>query len=127
LQDRLVNELRVARIATIAAANRYLEATFLPTYNATFARPPADPASAFVPLGRTDLDQILCHQEERVVSRDNVVVLDGLTLAVGKQPGRRSCSGLRVLVRRHLDGRHSVWSGRRCFGWYDAHGRARAA
>ena len=123
LQDRLVNELRVAGIRTVAAANRYLETTFIPTYNATFARPPADPASAFVALGRTDLDQILCHEEERVVSRDNVVVLDGVTLPIRKQRGRRSCAGLRVLVRRHLDGRYSVWCGRRCFGRYSLAGR----
>jgi hypothetical protein len=56
-----------------------------------------------------------------------VVVLDGVALAVAKQPGRRSCSGLRVRVRRHLDGRHSVWCGRRCFGWYDPRGRTLAA
>ena len=60
LQDRLVNELRVAGITTVAAANRYLRARFIPAFNAEFARPPADPASAFVPLGRVDLDQILC-------------------------------------------------------------------
>jgi hypothetical protein len=127
LQDRLVNELRVAGIRTVAAANRYLTDHFLPAYNATFSRPPADPASAFVPLGRTDLDQILCHEEERVVSRDNIVVFERLTLAIPKQPGRRSCAGLRVLVRRHLDGRHSVWYGRRCLGRYTLLGRPLAA
>jgi hypothetical protein len=45
-------------------------------------------------------------------------------LQLAKQPGRRSCTGLRVLVRRHLDGRHSVWLGSRCLGRYDARGRA---
>ena len=48
LQDRLVNELRVAGIATIPAANTYLRDVFLPDYNATFTRRPADPTSAFV-------------------------------------------------------------------------------
>ena len=38
--------------------------------------------------------------------------------------GRRSCAGLRVLVRRHLDGRHSVWLGSRRLGLFDARGRA---
>ncbi len=115
LQDRLVNELRAAGIQTIAAANHYVDQHFIPLYNATFGRPPADPASAFVAPGRTDLDQILCHEEERIVARDNTVVLDRLVLAIPRQPGRRSCAGLRVLVRRHLDGRLSVWCGRRCF------------
>lgn len=127
LQDRLVNELRVAGIRTVEAANRYLTDVFLPAYNTTFSRPPADPASAFVPLGRVDLDQILCHEEERVVSRDNIVVFERLALAIPKQPGRRSCAGLRVLVRRHLDGRHSVWYGRRCLGRYTLLGRPLAA
>jgi hypothetical protein len=59
LQDRLVNELRVAGIATLPAANRYVREHFLPAFNAEFGRTPADPESAFVPLGRVDLDQIL--------------------------------------------------------------------
>ncbi len=124
LQDRLVNELRIAGVVTVAAANRYLRHRFLPDFNAEFSRPPCDPASAFVALGRVDLEQILCHQDERVVARDNTVVLDGVVLQVGKQPGRRSCAGLRVLVRRHLDGRHSLWLGSRRLGLYDARGRA---
>jgi winged helix-turn helix protein len=127
LQGRLVNELRRAGITTVAAANRYLRARFRPDFNAEFHRPPADPTPAFVPLGPIDLEQILCHQEERVVARDNTVVLDGLLLQLAKQPGRRSCAGLRVLVRRHLDGRHSVWHGARCLGRFDARGRALAA
>src|SRR5437588_10879646 len=60
LQDRLVNELRVAGIRTVPAANRYVRDRFLPAFNAEFGCPPADPASAFVPLGRIDLEQILC-------------------------------------------------------------------
>ncbi len=128
LQDRLVNELRVAGVRTVPAANRYLGERFLPAYNARFARPPADPESAFVPLGRRhDLEQILCHQEERTVAPDNTVTLDGVRLQIAKQRGRRTCAGLRVLVRRHLDGRHSVWWGTRCFGGYDARGRTEAA
>ena len=123
LQGRLVNELRVAGIRTLAAANRYLRARFIPDYNARFGRAPADPSSAFVPVGRQDLDQILCHEEERSVARDNTLVLDRVVLQLDKQRGRRSCAGLRVLVRRHLDGRHSVWWGPRCLGWFTATGR----
>jgi transposase len=122
LQDRLVNELRVAEIRTPAGANRYLRERFLPAFNIEFARAPTDPTAAFVPLGRTDLDQILCHEEERVVALDNTVRLDGVVLQLAKQRGRRSCAGLRVLLRRHLDGRHSVWWGTRCLGQYASSG-----
>lgn len=124
LQDRLVNELRAAHIRTLEAANRYLRQRFLPTFNARFGRAPMDPTSAFVPLGRVDLEQILCHEESRTVGRDNTVVLDGVILQIDKQRGRRTCAGLPVLVRRHLDGRHSIWWGPRCLGVYTATGRA---
>jgi len=124
VQDRLVNELRVAGIATLAAANRYVREHFLPDFNAEFGRPPADPQSAFVRVGAVDLEQILCVEHERVVARDNVVTADQVALQLGKQRGRRTCAGLRVLVRRHLDGHHSVWYGTRCFGRYDGRGQA---
>jgi len=124
LQGRLVNELRVAGLRTVAAANQYLRERFIPDYNATFGRAPADPTSAFVPVGAGDLEQILCHEEARTVARDNTVRLDGVVLQINKQRGRRSCAGLHVLVRRHLDGRHSIWWGPRCLGRYTATGRA---
>ena len=126
-QGRLVNELRVAGISTVAAANRYLREQFLAAYDRRFARPPTDPAPAFVPLGRVDLTHILCHEEVRTVGQDNTVTLEGVRLQIDKQPGRRTCAGLRVLVRRHLDGLHCIWYGARCFGHYDARGRRHQA
>jgi hypothetical protein len=95
-QGRLVNELRVAGITTIAAANRYIRERFLPAFNEEFARPPADPASAFMPIGPVDLEQILCHQEERVVARDTTITFGNVILQLGKQPGRRSCGVPRI-------------------------------
>jgi hypothetical protein len=117
-QDRLVNELRVAKITTVAGANGYLRERFLPDYNATFSCAPADPASAFVAPGPVDLEQILCHQEERVVTRDNTVAFDGRHFQLTRQPGRRSCAGLPVTIRRHLTGEYSIWSGTRRLGQY---------
>jgi transposase len=123
LQDRLVNELRRAGITTREAANIYLAEQFMPDYNALFTRPPADPTSAFVPLGDVDLDAILCEEEERVVGADNVVRFDGVLLQLAKQPGRPTCARLPVLVRRHLDGTHAVWRGPLCLGRFDAIGQ----
>jgi len=127
LQDRLVNEWRVAGITSVAAANRYLRDHFLPAFNAEFGRTPADPASAFVPARGVDLEHILCIEEDRVVGRDNVVTTERVALQLAKQPGRRTCAGLHVIVRRHLNGQHSVWYGARCLGRYDRHGRPVAA
>jgi hypothetical protein len=123
-QDRLINELRVAGIDTVAQANRYLREGFIERYNERFARAPADPESAFVALGsKVDLDQILCREDERVVGRDNVVSFEGTPLQIDKQSGRRSCAGLRVLVRHHLDGSYSVWRAGDLLGRFDAAGK----
>ncbi len=125
VQGRLVNELALAGITTLAAANAYLTECFVPDYNDEFARPPADPTSAFVPLHGVDLDAILCEQEERTVDKDNVVTFADVSL-LAKQPGRPTCAGLRVTVRRDVHGVVSVWHGARCFGRYDGQGRPRS-
>lgn len=104
VQGRLVNELRVAGVATLEAANTYLRDVYLPRHNETFRRPPRDPANACVPLGAVDLDPILCQEEERVIAPDNTVTVAGQVLQIERQPGRRTCAGLRVLARQHLDG-----------------------
>jgi hypothetical protein len=119
-QDRLVNELRVAKVTTVVAANRYLADRFIPEYNATFSCAAADPATAFVDAGPIDLEQILCHQDERVVGRDNTVTFDGRAFQLAPQPGRRSCTGLGVTIRRHLSGEYSIWSGTRRLGHFPA-------
>jgi hypothetical protein len=62
LQDRLVNELRVAGIVTPEAANGYLRERYLPTHNEEFAREPADPTRAFAELGDVDLDEIFSEE-----------------------------------------------------------------
>jgi len=124
VQGRLVNELHLAGITTRAGANAYLTERFLADYDEEFAHPPADPTPAFVPLHDVDLDGILCEQEARTVGQDNVVTFEEIPLQLAKQPGRRTCAGLRVTVRRDVHGRLSVWHGARCFGRYDSHGRA---
>ena len=124
LQDRLVKELHSAGVRTVERANRYLVERFLPAYNLEIPRPPADPASAFVTAGGAPLDQILCHQEVRTVAQDNTVVLQGVRLQISKQPGRKTCAGLEVVVRRHLDHTHSIWRGPQCWGRFDHRGRA---
>lgn len=123
LQDRLVHELRLARIVTVDRANAFIAARFVPRYNEEFSVAPADAAPAFVTAGTADLDQILCHEASRIVAQDNTVSLEGVRLQLPKQPGRPTCAGLTVLVRRHLDHTHSVWWGPRRLGRFDPRGR----
>jgi hypothetical protein len=124
LQDRLVKELHTARISTAERANRFITESFLPAYNDEFARPPAHPESGFAPCGNADLEAIFCHEEHRTVQRDNTVTLEGVRLQISRQPGRVTCAGLSVIVRRHLDGTHTVRWGHKLLGRYSGQGRA---
>lgn len=125
LQDRLVNELRAAGITTAEAANRYLRERYIPTHNAELSCEPADPTSGFVPLGDVDLDAIFFEYADRKVRKDNTVSLDGVVLQIAKQPGRTTCAGLGVQVRRHLDGGYTIHRGTQRLGSYDDAGRSR--
>ena len=73
LQNRLPQELRLARIKTLPAANRYLKQRFVPDYNARFAVPAEQPGSAFIPYVGASLQDVLCIQENRRVGADNCV------------------------------------------------------
>jgi transposase len=70
LQDRLVKELRLAGIATIEAANRFV-AEWLPIYNRRFAVQPAQAADLHRPgpSPRT-LDRVLCIKTTRCLRKD---------------------------------------------------------
>ena len=123
LQDRLVNELRAAGATTVDQANAYLRNHYIPRHNEFLARVPLDATSAFVALGQADLDEILTVRLVRTVGKDNVVVIDGMALQIARQPGRATCAGLNVIVRRHLNGDYSVRQGLRLFGRFTSGGR----
>jgi transposase len=127
LQDRLVNELRVEGITTVEAANGYLRDRYLLTHNEEFFREPVDETKAFVELGAVDLDEIFFEETVRTVGKDNTVGLDGVRLQIEKQAGRRTCAGLAVQIRRHLDGTYTVRRGAQLLGAYDAEGRLRSS
>jgi hypothetical protein len=127
LQDRLVNELRAAGARTMAQANLYLQERYLTRHNEFLSREPRDPESAFVGLGEAELDEILCVEEVRSVGKDNVVSMDGIAFQLARQPGRSTCAGLHVIVRRHLDGGYSIRRGTQLFGRYDSQGNPIAA
>ena len=111
-------------VTGMEAANRYLRETYLPAFNAEFARPPREDRPAFVPLGAdTDLDAILCEPRERTVGRDNCVQFGGLALQLPSHQRRPHHLKAKVKVRRHMDGTLSVWHGPRRLARYGADGQ----
>ena len=103
LQDRLVAELRLRGITTVAAAEAYLPA-HLADHNRRFAQPPADATAAWRRPPR-DLAERLACRYSRVVARDNTVRLGARLVQIPRGPHGRSYAGGRVELRECLDGR----------------------
>jgi transposase len=111
-QDRLVKELRLAGISTIAEANLFLEKTYLPKTNGKFSRPAADPADAHVPSGEADLREILCFEYERTVTNDYVVRFECRLFQIQKTNKTFPRPQDKVIVRIRLDGSLRIlWKG----------------
>ena len=124
LQDRLPKELALAGITTVAAANAYLRTTYVAEHNTRFAVAAEQPGTAFVPVPGVDLREVLCHEEERQVGNDNIVVLQKVRLQIPPSPLRAHYVRATVRVRRYADGYHGVFHGPRCIGRYDPAGLA---
>lgn len=109
LQDRLVAELRLAGITTLAAATAFLP-TFTASFNARFAVPAADTQPAWRPVPRgLDLDRVCSLYTEATVLNDNTVRVQGTVLQIPPGPGGRSYARARVEVRQLLDGSWRVY------------------
>jgi transposase len=118
LQDRLVKALRRAAIADIDAANRFLEESFLPEFNARFAVKSASSEDGHHRLSDTvDLARILSIQEPRVVAKDWTVRWRNRVLQLPSESAAFVQSGQRVTVCEPLDGVLRVFAGEREVPW----------
>ncbi len=121
LQKRLPQELRLAGIATMEDANRFLRETFLPDHNRRFAIVPEEPGSAFVPFAG-NLDDILCVQVERTVGNDNTVRYKNLSLQIPEDRHRHHYVKAKVRVHEYPDGCLAIFHGPRRLAEYTADG-----
>ena len=86
LQDRLVKELRLRGISTLAEANAYAPA-FMAAYNLRFAKPPRSTFDAHRPLREDDdLDTLLTWRETRRVTKALTVQYDRVTYLLDDTP-----------------------------------------
>jgi hypothetical protein len=107
LQDRLVKELRLAGISTIAAGNQFLAEVFLPAFNRRFAVTPASPANLHRPLtGRekNSLDATFARQETRVVRNDWTVAYGNQWYQLTRQQPVTVCKRDTLTVEERLNG-----------------------
>ena len=123
-QGRLPQELRLAGITTLEAANAFLRERYVAEFNRRFQVLAAQPGSAFVPGRSRDLDLIFALQFERTVNRDNTVSFQNLSLQIQAVRWRASLAGCMVTVHQHLDGIITLTHGPHRLGTYDAQGAA---
>ena len=121
-QGRLPQELRVRGITTVEAANAFLREEYIAELNRRFRVPAAQAGTAFVPVRGQDLEKIFSVQQERVVNRDNTVVIGHRVLQIEKTPWRDTLAGCRVTVYEHRDGTLSVGYGPHVVGRFNAQG-----
>jgi hypothetical protein len=122
LQDRLVNELALTGIATVAAANAFIRDVYIPAHNIRFAVKAAQDGSAFVAIPGVGLAEILCVQEDREVGNDNTVAFKRMRLQIPPSPVCAQFVRARVKGHQYPDGMLAIFHGRRCIGRYDGAG-----
>ncbi len=107
LQDRLVKEMRLAGIATLEAANRFLELHFIPEWEQRFTVASRRSGNAHRPLGPDQhLEQILSVRVARQVAQDHTVSWEGNRWGVLREHVRPGLRGAQVEIERRLDGSH---------------------
>lgn len=114
LQDRLVSELRLAGVKTLAEANRFLRG-FLPRFNRQFEVPAVQPGVAYrLVKERRKLDEVFCFKYWRTVGADNVVSFREDRLQIFPSNGRSSYYRAQVEVHERMDGSLAVYYQGKC-------------
>jgi hypothetical protein len=105
LQDRLVKELRLRGISTMAEANGFMP-EFIADYNARFAKPPRSDHDVHRPVRQDEnLDLIFAWREPRCVSKSLTLQYDKRLYLLDDTPSARALVGCYIDVFHYADGR----------------------
>lgn len=107
LQDRLIKELRLANICTIASANRFLANDFIPRFNKRFGVAPCSAANLHTPLSareRANLDSTFSRHIPRTVRNDFTVSYQKQWYQLTNQQPVTVCKKDRIIVEEQLSG-----------------------
>jgi transposase len=107
-QARLPQELRLAGVATLEQANRFLRERYLAEFNHKFTVNAAERGTAFRRCARSDLNWIFSIQTERVVGQDNTVAIRDQWWQLDKTRWRHTLAGQTVTIHQHLDATVSI-------------------
>ncbi|CAH0442820.1 ISNCY family transposase [Ralstonia pseudosolanacearum] len=110
LQDRLVKELRLRGISSMAAANAFA-LTFVADFNARFAKLPRSDFDAHRPLrGDEELARIFCWREWRKVSASLTLQYAKVMYLLADRPEHRRLIHCYIEVAEYPDGRIELWA-----------------
>jgi hypothetical protein len=104
-QDRLVKDLRLAKVSTMEAANTFLEKEYWPEWNERFAHPIADfPNHHRALTPPLELAAILCHVEQRVIGNDYTFSFAGRRYQIARDQAQVGMRHQRLRVELRLNG-----------------------
>jgi len=105
-QDRLIKKLRRKNIGSYAAANEFLEQSYLPEHNRRYHRNPASPEDYHRPRPSVRrLEEVFCLEQERVLSQDWVVRYDNRLFQIQRHSRFHAPAEAKVTVQEWEDGR----------------------
>jgi len=109
-QDRLVHELRLRGITTVAGANELLAGGFDRQLNDKFAYAPKSSQDAHRPVpAQLDLRDVFCTDEKRTVAKDWTLEFHRHTYQILRLNDPLPRPGAKVIVRVWLDGSLHLW------------------
>jgi hypothetical protein len=121
-QGRLPQELRLAGIRTVEAANQFLRERYIAEFNRKFTVAAAEKGTAFRPYARRDLEWIFSVQSQRVVAKDNTITFGERVLQLQRSRWRSTLASCTVTIHEHLNGTLSVRYGPHLVGRFTANG-----
>jgi transposase len=121
-QGRLPQELRLAGIASVDGANRFLRERYIEEFNGKFQVAAEQKGTAFRHTSRPDLEWIFTIQTERTVAKDNTVAIGERHWQLDKTRWRYTLAGVTVTIHEHLNRTVSIRYGPHLVGQFTADG-----
>jgi len=118
LQDRLVKELRLRSISTIAGANAFLEEEFLPKFNQRFQKQAKKKADFHQPLTvKDDLVKSFSIKSERLIQNDFTISFKNHWYQLEAIQPKLVLPRSKVIIEERLDGKLIIGQGNKTLNY----------
>lgn len=105
LQDRLIKEMRLARISSMEEGNAFLP-SYIEKHNTKFAKKPKNPIDAHKTIeSNFNLEDILCLHHERSITKDLMISFKGINYQIIDTEHKHRLGGQKILILEKEDGK----------------------